>query len=737
MKNLVKLALVIGFIANSSLHAKTLSIVRIYIDNYSELEQKVLIHFPKEEVPEITGVSPKKWYDLLVDEKGLQKIKALNIKYEITVPDLEKEKSKVKDSYHSYDQIVSLLRNYALSYPAICKIESIGPTYEGRWIYGVKISDNVAEDEEEPEQLFSGCHHAREWASVEVPLFIIDTLLRAYGFDQTITNIVNNREIWVFPVINVDGYVYDYSGGGRSWRKDREPYRNAIGTDPNRNYNGICDSNAIDGWGVINSSSVSHNPSQETFCGKRQHSAREISAYSEFIKSHKFVTIVDYHSYSELVLAPWGHKQEATPHDNWYNSIGSTMANLIGGLNGGTYTYEKSVSLYPTSGSSTDWEYGWYTNVNGTPCLAFTVEIGTAFYQNTSDLPYIKRQNFNGALFLLQKGDSIYYFMKTIPPAPIIVSPANDTVLDSIQLIWTVPNKEFNQPTSYEIQILKGLNKVKETFEGNTSLWDIESFSLSTQRAHSSSKSLKSDPVNYAASQARTKFPYYVEPGDSFCLWTYYDIETDYDAAIVEISENLREWLPLENERITGQSSNWIYKKYDISNYAGKGVYFRVRYMTDEYTLYEGIYIDDVYPVASWDSIATLSNITDTTYVLRDLDTGFYYIRVRAYSNQFGYGNYSTLKKLYLTRSHTLISEAQNRPEISVPSFAKATINIFVSAKDPELIIFDAQGRKVWQMRQKGDVKTSYQLKLRKEGVYFYLFKSGNHQQRGKILYVD
>jgi len=141
--------------------------------------------------------------------------------------------------------------------------------------------------------------------------------------------------------------------------------------------------------------------------------------------------------------------------------------------------------------------------------------------------------------------------------------------------------------------------------------------------------------------------------------------------------------------------------------------------------------------VASWDSIATLSNITDTTYVLKDLDTGLYYIRVRAYSTQFGYGNYSTLKKIYLTRSHTLISEVQNRPEISVPSLTKATINIFVSAKDPELIIFDAQGRKVWQIRQKGDVKTTYQLKLRKEGVYFYLFKSGNHQQRGKILYVN
>jgi len=721
----------------SNLMGSTLSIVRVYVQNYKELEERVLKYFQKGEFPEITGVRPKEWYDLLVDEKGLQKINSLNIKYEIIIQDLENEKKKVKDSYHSYEQITTLLRNYALSYPSICKIESIGPTYEGRWIYGVKISDNVSIDEEEPEQLFSGCHHAREWASVEVPIFIIDTLLQGYGVNQTITDIVNNREIWIFPVINVDGYIYDYSGGGRSWRKNREPYRNAIGTDPNRNYNGICDSNAIDGWGVINSSAVTHYPSQETFCGKRQHSAREISAYAEFIKSHNFVTIVDYHSYSELVLAPWGHKYDATPHENWYNAIGSAMANLIGRLEGGTYTFEKSVELYPTSGSSTDWEYGWYTYVDGTPCLAFTVEIGTAFYQNTSDLPHIKRENFEGALFLLQKGDSIYQFMKTIPPAPMIISPAGDTVSDSILLIWTVPNRDFSQPSAYEIQILKGLNKISEDFEGNMDLWVIENFSVSTQRSHSGSKSLLSAQSNYAACQARTKYPYFVETGDSFCLWTYYDIETDYDAAIVEISTNLREWLPLETERITGQSSSWIYKRYDLTNYEGKSVYFRIRYMTDGGVLGEGIYIDDVYPVARWDSIITLSQVTDTFYVLKGLDTGTYYIRVRAYSNQFGYGNYSTLKKVYLTQTQTLTRDNETKPEISIKYLGRANINIHIQATDPDLKIYDAQGRLIWQVKHSGNVKTSYQLKLQKKGIYFYIFESGNYKTRGKILNLN
>lgn len=489
--------------------------------------------------------------------------------------------------------------------------------------------------------------------------------------------------------------------------------------------------------GVINSSSTSHNPSKETFCGKHQHSAKEIWAYSEFIKSRNFVTILDYHSYSELVLAPWGHKNDATPHDDWYNSIGITMASLIGKLNGGTYTYEKSVELYPTSGSSTDWEYGWYTYVKGTPCLAFTVEIGTDFYQDTADLSYIKRENFRGALYLLQKGDSIYQFMKTIPPAPVITSPPSDTVSDSIQLAWTVPNGYFNQPASYEIQILKGQNKIIENFEANLDLWVIENFSQSTQRYHSASKSLVSPQTNYAICQARTKYPYYVEPGDSFTLWTYYDIETDYDVAIIEISENLREWLPLESERITGQSSNWVYKKYDLSNYAGKSVYFRVRYMTDAYVTGEGIYIDDVYPVVNWESILTFSEITDTFYTLKNLEEGEYYIRVRAFSNQYGAGNYSNLKKIYFKQTSTSIVDIGNVPTIKIQPVMKRSAIFFISAKNPELRVFDAQGRLIRQIKEEGKVEKFYQIKLPISGVYFYIFKSGKYIEKGRFLYLN
>lgn len=711
-----------------------LSIVRVYIKDYKDLENSVLKNFSKEDVPEIAAGKPGEWYDLIVNQKNLEKLATLAVKFEVKIDDLENEKAKIKDNYHSYDEIVSILRNYKLLYLNICKVESIGPTYEGRWIYGLKISDNVNDDEDEPEILFSGCHHAREWASVEVPLFIADTLLRGYGVNSTITDIVNNREIWIFPVINVDGYVYDYSGGGRSWRKNREPYRSSIGTDPNRNYNGICDSNAIDGWGVINSSSTTHNPSQATFCGRIQHSAYEINSYATFIKSRNFVAIIDYHSYSELVLAPWGHKWDPTPHDQIYNQIGGEIANRISSLSGGSYTYQKSIVLYPTTGGSSDWEYGWSIFYGGKPCFAITVEIGTTFYQNTSDLPSIKRENFDGALYLTQMADYIQSNMRTPVPSPIILYPVQDTVYDSILLYWTVPNKEFSLPESYDIQVLKGKNKVLENFESNLNLWVTESFGLSTRRAHDGMKSLRSDSVNYAISQARTKYPYYVEPGDSFTFWFYYDTETDWDVGVVEISENLREWIPLESERFTGNSGGWIRKTYDLSPYDGKTLYFRFRYMTDGSVLNEGIYIDEVYPVPSWDSIFTFSSIQDTAFTLTGLEDGEYYIRVRGY-NQFGYGNYSQIKKVYLVNSASSLVETNNK--IIIPSIVKSTSLIFMKGLNPKLIIYDVSGRVIYEIAENGNIDKSFKLNSLRPGIYFYQFESGRQIQKGRFIKLN
>src|SRR4030042_1334852 len=70
-------------------------------------------------------------------------------------------------AYHSYAELERELLDIARDYPTIAKLFRLGTTLEGRTIYALKISDRPELNEDEPEVLFLGCHHAREWITVE------------------------------------------------------------------------------------------------------------------------------------------------------------------------------------------------------------------------------------------------------------------------------------------------------------------------------------------------------------------------------------------------------------------------------------------------------------------------------------------------------------------------------------------------------------------------------------------
>ena len=106
-------------------------------------------------------------------------------------------------------------------------------------VWAAKVSDNVADDEDEPEVLFDGLHHAREHLTVEQTLAILRWLSDGYGSNAEITDLVDSREIWIIFMVNPDGGEYDLTGSPyRHWRKNRQPNSGstAVGTDLNRNY---------------------------------------------------------------------------------------------------------------------------------------------------------------------------------------------------------------------------------------------------------------------------------------------------------------------------------------------------------------------------------------------------------------------------------------------------------------------------------------------------------------------
>ena len=293
------------------------------------------------------------------------------------------------------------------AHPEIAARTPIGTSYEGRELWAVKISDNVGVDEGEPEVLFSAGQHAREHLTVEMALYLIDELTGKYATDPRIKGIVDSREIWIVPNMNPDGSEYDVASGSyRSWRKNRQPNAgtSAIGTDLNRNY-GFR-------WGCCGGSSGI--AAVDVYRGPSPFSAPETQAVRNFVLSRvidgaqQIRASIDFHSFSELVLWPFGHtRADVTKgmtrdqHDT-FEALGTSMARTNG------YTPEQSSDLYITDGAIDDWLWG----ANGV--FGFTFEMYPAdgrspgFYPPDEVIHRETARNREAALLLLEEAACPY-----------------------------------------------------------------------------------------------------------------------------------------------------------------------------------------------------------------------------------------------------------------------------------------------------------------------------------------
>jgi carboxypeptidase T len=265
-------------------------------------------------------------------------------------------------NFHNYKEMSDDVSAVQAAHPDIVQKFSIGKSYQGREIWAAKISDNVATDESEPEVLFDGLHHAREHLTVEMTLHILHYFADNYGTSQRITNLVDNREIWVVFDLNPDGGEYDILNETyHYWRKNRQPNAgsSAIGTDLNRNYGYK--------WGCCGGSSG--DPASETYRGASAFSTPEAKALADFVDSRvvdgvqQIKTATSYHTYGQLVMWPYGYTFEDIPPDmtvrdhRVFVKMGMAMANST--CNGsGCYTPQQSSDLYITDGTSVDWLYG-------------------------------------------------------------------------------------------------------------------------------------------------------------------------------------------------------------------------------------------------------------------------------------------------------------------------------------------------------------------------------------------
>ncbi|MDZ7374929.1 MAG: M14 family metallopeptidase, partial [candidate division KSB1 bacterium] len=268
----------------------------------------------------------------------------------------------VEDLYQRLEQI-------ARQHPQICRMIEIGRS--ARWqfpIWALKISDNVALEEDEPAVLINGGIHAREPLSIAACLHVAEQLCDGYGRDPKVQQWVEELQIYIVPLLNPDGYHYIQSQriGFPWWRKNLadndgngEFQREVDGVDLNRNF--------AFNWAA----GGSDEPGSWFYRGKKPFSEPESRALRDLALQIRPVAGISYHSHGEAVLFPWANYTRPVDR-KLLEHMAFQMANLLEKRRGG-----EPYAVMPLNGrvgQSSCWLYA------ALGCFDFTVEIGDEYF---------------------------------------------------------------------------------------------------------------------------------------------------------------------------------------------------------------------------------------------------------------------------------------------------------------------------------------------------------------------
>ncbi len=294
--------------------------IRVYFEDQNDLENLAALNLNGDIYPNGEAV-------LYVNSKQFSQIQALGLDYNILREDTSydgfwENRDLTRDFYHTADEIIALADSLANAFPAICEKHVFGYSVQNRELGALKITDNVTMDENEPEVMFDGGIHGDEVGAAENCIRFARDLCLDYGTDPIITNLIDNREIWIYYMVNPDGRVAD----------NRE---NANGVDLNRDAGYMWDA-----WGG----------SPGAF------SQPESKALRNATYSRQFVVHTTYHSGTEFISCPWSYRADQCP------DYGHIMD--LAGIYSNTSTYanmsygQGCTGMYPINGSTKDTNYG-------------------------------------------------------------------------------------------------------------------------------------------------------------------------------------------------------------------------------------------------------------------------------------------------------------------------------------------------------------------------------------------
>ncbi len=285
--------------------------------------------------------------------------------------------------YRTVEETDASMQSLAAAHPDLVEVVEIGDSWQrqaGSGGYRLKVvrATNRNAAGSKPKLFVMSSVHAREYTPAELATRFVEELVQGYGSDPEATWLLDHHEVHALLQANPDGRKRAETG--LSWRKNTNSNHcgggNSAGVDLNRNYPFE--------WGNWNGSSGS--ACSDTFRGPSPASEPETQAVTQYVRSQFDDTrgeplsapadvdtqglFFDIHSYSRLVLWPWGFTATPAPNAAAFQALGRRLAWF------NDYTPQAAVGLYPTDGTTDDFAYGEL----GLP--AYTFELGTAFFQD-------------------------------------------------------------------------------------------------------------------------------------------------------------------------------------------------------------------------------------------------------------------------------------------------------------------------------------------------------------------
>ncbi|KFA59964.1 hypothetical protein S40285_08014 [Stachybotrys chlorohalonatus IBT 40285] len=257
------------------------------------------------------------------------------------------------ESYHVFEEHLDYLEDVAAAFPNNSEIFVAGDSLEGRPIQGIHLWGRDGPGKQAI--IWHGTVHAREWIGAPTLEYMLYQIVDGYlKRSCTSKRLLDNYDFYLMPIVNPDGFVYTHTND-RLWRKNRQvrDFNACVGTDVNRNWPYQ--------WDVPGGSST--NPCSQTYRGEAPGDTPEMDVLTNhtlgIAQGQGLKFFVDWHSYSQLILLPYGYSCSEVADNNEYQmELATGVYEAIRSVNGLEFVYGPTCpTIYQTSGVSMDWGY--------------------------------------------------------------------------------------------------------------------------------------------------------------------------------------------------------------------------------------------------------------------------------------------------------------------------------------------------------------------------------------------